>query len=195
MTFFTEGKYTKARFVESPNFDERPKGSVPEVVIIHSISLPPGEYGENFVEAFFCNQLNPKQHSYFEEIHDLTVSAHFFIRRDGECVQFVNANKRAWHAGVSECQGRECVNDFSIGVELEGWDEADDGFTETQYATLVELGTCLMQEYGIDAGQFYGHSDIAPGRKNDPGPNFDWKNFRKKLVDIQYSAVVKPNKC
>ena len=178
---FTEGRYAKARVIASPNFDERPEGSIPEVIIIHSISLPPGEYGENFVEQFFCNQLDPLQHPYFQQIQNLKVSAHFFIRRDGECIQFVNANKRAWHAGVSECQGRACVNDFSIGVELEGWDEATDGFTESQYCTLAELGRSLMQEYAIDTGQFYGHSDIAPGRKNDPGVYFDWRKFRKKI--------------
>ena len=181
-TLFNRGKYVNARFVPSPNFDDRPDGSVPEVIIIHSISLPPGEYGENFVEAFFCNQLDPEKHPYFQSIHDLTVSAHFFIRRDGECVQFVDTNKRAWHAGVSECQGRECVNDFSIGIELEGWDEADDGFTDAQYTVLTELCHSLMQEYTIATGQFYGHSDIAPSRKNDPGDYFDWEKFRKKLL-------------
>jgi len=176
-----KGLYASARFVPSPNYDERPNGSVPEVIIIHSISLPPGEYGENFVEEFFCNRIDPSQHPYFQKIYHLNVSAHFFIQRDGKCVQFVNANQRAWHAGVSVCQGRECVNDFSIGIELEGWDEADDGFTELQYNALSELGSHLVQEYAIDKGHFYGHSDIAPERKNDPGPYFDWKYFRSKL--------------
>lgn len=178
---FIEGIYKKARFIASQNFDERPNANVPEVVIIHSISLPPGEYGENFVEEFFCNQLDPMQHPYFQKIHRLMVSAHFFIRRDGECIQFVNAEKRAWHAGVSECQGRDCVNDFSIGIELEGWDEADDGFTQSQYLCLAELSLSLMHEYAINEAQFYGHNEIAPDRKNDPGPCFDWRYFRSKL--------------
>lgn len=181
MSTFNKGKYLNARFVSSPNYDERPQGSVPEVVIIHSISLPPGEYGANFVEDFFCNRLDQNRHPYFQDIHTLRVSAHFFIRRDGECVQFVDTDKRAWHAGVSECQGRECVNDFSIGIELEGWDEADDGFTQAQYSALARLSYDLMQEHAIKDDPFYGHSDIAPNRKNDPGPCFDWEFFRKKL--------------
>lgn len=181
MPTFDDGKYLNARFVASPNYDDRPQGSIPEVIIIHSISLPPGEYAEKFVEDFFCNRLDPNAHPYFQDIHKLKVSAHFFIRRDGECVQFVDTDKRAWHAGVSECQGRECVNDFSVGIELEGWDEGGDGFTQAQYDVLVKLSYELMQQYSIKDDQFYGHSDIAPDRKNDPGPCFDWGVFRKKM--------------
>ena len=176
------GQYVAARQVISPNFDARPNGMKPEVLIIHSISLPPGKYQSGHVEQFFCNQLDPNEHPYFADICHLTVSSHFFIRRDGEIVQFVNTNERAWHAGVSECLGRDTVNDFSIGIELEGWDEASDGFVDAQYLSLTKLSKILMQEYGIKPDHVYGHSDIAPGRKNDPGPYFDWEKLRSSLA-------------
>jgi len=174
---FKAGVYTPARFVASPNFDDRPEGEKPEVIIIHSISLPPGEYEKDYVECFFCNELDPNEHPYFKDICHLTVSSHFYIRRTGEVVQFVNTDKRAWHAGVSECLGRECVKDFSIGIELEGWDEADDGFSEEQYQQLNVLIDEIAQEYNIDKKNLYAHSDIAPGRKNDPGPYFRWEEI------------------
>jgi len=176
-----KGIFSKARLVESPNFDNRPKESKIEALIIHSISLPPGEYQSDYVERFFCNQLNPDEHPYFEEICHLNVSSHFFIKRDGEVVQFVNAEQRAWHAGKSFCLGRENVNDFSVGIELEGWDEAMDGFTDVQYAALISLSQSLIATYDVDVTAIFGHSDIAPGRKSDPGSYFDWRRYKLAL--------------
>lgn len=178
---FKSGLYEGARFVASPNFDARSAKSEPEVIIIHSISLPPGDYEQDYVERFFCNQLNPTEHPYFRKICHLRVSSHFFIRRDGELVQFVNTDHRAWHAGVSECLGKNCVNDFSIGIELEGWDEAIDGFADVQYHVLANLCSDLMKYYDIANENIYGHSDIAPGRKNDPGSYFDWQVLKQMI--------------
>lgn len=175
------GLLNTARWVASPNHDSRPNDAQAEVIIIHSISLPPGEYGTHFVEDLFCNRLDPQQHPYFAGIHELTVSAHFLIQRTGDILQFVNTQQRAWHAGVSQCLGRDCVNDFSIGIELEGWDEATDGFTTAQYQALTELCQQLMQYYSIERKHIFGHSDIAPGRKNDPGPYFDWQQLFSEL--------------
>lgn len=175
------GIFSHARFVESPNCDERPEGINIEALIIHSISLPPGEYESNYVERFFCNQLSPNEHPYFAAICHLTVSSHFFIKRNGDVVQFVNAEQRAWHAGESFCLGRDNVNDFSIGIELEGWDEASDGFTGIQYESLIDLSQTLMKEYAIKADNIYGHQEIAPGRKNDPGSYFDWQRYKSAL--------------
>lgn len=164
-----------ARYVPSPNCDEREAGFEPEAIIIHCISLPPGEYGGDQVIDFFTNQLDHSAHEYFAEITHLTVSAHFFIRRDGELVQFVPADKRAWHAGESYCLGKPKVNNFSIGIELEGLDTDEDGFTSAQYQQLNSLLVCLQQHYPkIEARNIFAHSDIAPGRKPDPGPYFDW---------------------
>ena len=176
-----KGVFSKARVVQSPNFDDRPEGARVEALIIHSISLPPGEYQTDCVERFFCNQLHSDEHPYFEDICHLTVSSHFFIKRDGEVVQFVNTEQRAWHAGESFCLGRENANDFSVGIELEGWDEGTDGFTDTQYAALISLCQSLMATYGISVNAIFGHSDIAPGRKNDPGAHFDWQRFKSAL--------------
>jgi AmpD protein len=156
--------------VPSPNCDVRPPGEIITLVVVHNISLPPGEFGGPGVEALFTNQLDPAAHPYFEKIKDLRVSAHFFIRRDGHLMQFVPCALRAWHAGVSSWQGRERCNDYSIGIELEGTDEAP--FTEAQYVSLNQLLSVLRQAYPIAA--VAGHSDIAPGRKTDPGPCFDW---------------------
>lgn len=163
--------------VASPNFDERPQGVEPEVIIIHAISLPPGRYGGNFIEALFCNHLDYRAHPYFEGLKGLQVSAHFLIRRDGTMVQFVPVEKRAWHAGVSMCLGRERVNDFSIGIELEGCDE--DQFEQVQYDSLDRLIEALIGTYPqISRSRIYGHSEIAPDRKTDPGPNFEWSKVR-----------------
>ncbi len=159
-----------ARRVESPNQDARPAGMSVELVVIHNISLPPGEFGGPGVEQLFGNRLDPAEHPYYAGIHRLRVSAHFFIRRDGELVQFVPCGQRAWHAGVSSWRGRECCNDFSIGVELEGTD--DSSFSDAQYAVLNGLLRVLRSAHPIAA--VVGHSDIAPGRKTDPGPGFDW---------------------
>ena len=157
----------------SPNWDERPIEMEPEVIIIHAISLPPGQYGGGEIEALFCNTLVCEAHPYFDGLRELKVSAHFLIRRDGETIQFVPTIKRAWHAGESYCIGRENVNDFSIGIELEGCD--GDIFEDAQYLSLNELIECLQSEYPqLSRQRLFGHSDIAPGRKSDPGPFFDW---------------------
>jgi len=177
---FAEG----AQFIASPNFDDRPQvqpgtepslGSAPEIslIVIHNISLPPGQYGGNGIIELFTNQLNPDEHPYYAEIHSFKVSAHFLIRRDGSLLQFVSCLNRAWHAGVSNWQGRERCNDFSVGIELEGSDF--EGFEAAQYQTLNHLIAAIAKAYPIQA--IVGHSDIAPGRKTDPGPYFDWKKI------------------
>lgn len=167
-----------ARRVPSPNFDERPGSEAPSLVVIHAISLPPDEFGGPGVEQLFTNRLNPDEHPYYAGIHQLRVSAHFFIRRDGEIVQFVPAGERAWHAGVSTWHGRERCNDFSIGIELEGCDSLP--FEPCQYERLAELLKVLQARYPISG--ITGHSDIAPGRKTDPGPCFDWALLDRLLA-------------
>lgn len=169
-----EGWLTGARRVPSPNQDARPPGESVRLLVIHNISLPPGEFGGPGVEHLFTNRLDPGAHPYFATIKDLRVSAHFFIRRDGELVQFVSCGARAWHAGASNWHGRERCNDFSIGIELEGTD--DQPFTEAQYQALVELVKLLEKAYPVE--DVAGHSEIAPGRKTDPGPYFDWARLR-----------------
>jgi AmpD protein len=158
------------RFVPSPNHDERPDGAQVSLLVIHAISLPPGEFWGHGVEALFTNTLKPDDHPYYREIEGLKVSAHFFIRRSGELIQFVPCDLRAWHAGASSWQGQERCNDFSIGVELEGCDELP--FEAAQYVMLNRLIAALKHRYPITA--IVGHSDIAPGRKTDPGRCFDW---------------------
>lgn len=165
-----DGVLNEATFIASPNFDARPDGAEVTLIVIHNISLPPGQYGGNGIVELFTNQLDPAAHPYYAEIHTLKVSSHFLIRRDGSVLQFVPCGLRAWHAGVSNWQGQERCNDFSVGIELEGCDT--DTFTEAQYARLKQLIAALKQRYPI-AG-IAGHSDIAPGRKTDPGPGFDW---------------------
>ena len=165
------------RYIPSPNCDPRPDGMAPEVLIIHSISLPPGEFGGPGIEQLFCNRLDPQEHPYYQEIKDLQVSAHLLIRRGGEVIQFVPLHLRAWHAGQSGCEGRTRVNDFSIGIELEGTE--DQPFESAQYQTLADLTRAIMQIYpAITPERVYGHADIAPGRKADPGPFFDWQRYR-----------------
>lgn len=161
-------------FVASPNFDERPEGAKVEVVVIHNISLPPGEYGGPYIEDLFLNRLHPGAHPYFAGISHLKVSSHYLVRRNGDVVQFVDTEKRAWHAGVSSWQGREKVNDFSVGIEVEGSDY--EPFEEAQYDALNKLLADLTKRYG--PLPLTGHSDIAPGRKTDPGPHFDWSRVR-----------------
>lgn len=174
------GISSSARFVESPNQDARPAGCEPEALIIHSISLPPGNYEGCAVEEFFCNRLDADAHPYFGEICALKVSAHFLIRRDGELLQFVPTVSRAWHAGESSCMGRTAVNDFSIGIELEGLDS--DGYMDAQYRVLIALTRALFERHPrLDKAHLYGHSDIAPGRKLDPGPQFDWDLYRAAI--------------
>ena len=169
------GLLAGARQIPSPNFDERTPGMPIELIVIHNISLPPGEFGGNGVVELFTNCLDPEQHPYYREIHQLRVSSHFFIRRDGGLIQFVPCLKRAWHAGISYWQGRERCNDFSIGIELEGDDSSP--FEEAQYVTLAQLLDALRTAYPIVG--ITGHSDIAPGRKTDPGPFFDWDKVKR----------------
>jgi AmpD protein len=166
------------RFVFSPNFDERPAGCEINLLVIHNISLPPDEFESNGVIELFTNRLDPETHPYYETLLGLKVSTHFFIRRDGELIQFVPCEKRAWHAGESCWKGRSRCNDFSIGIELEGSDTAP--FTDPQYEALVALTRVLQQTYPII--DVAGHSDIAPGRKTDPGPYFDWVRYRTALT-------------
>jgi AmpD protein len=161
---------TTARQRPSSNCDARPEGEAVTLLVVHNISLPPGQFGGAGVEDLFLNRLDTAAHPFFETIKDLRVSAHFFIRRDGELIQFVSCDQRAWHAGVSAWKGRERCNDFSVGVELEGTD--DRTFEPAQYARLIELLGQLRMRYPI--ADVAGHSDIAPGRKTDPGPCFDW---------------------
>lgn len=168
-----------ARRVVSPNQDERPAGTVVRLIVVHSISLPPGQFGGEAIEQFFTNRLDPAGHPYFREVHSLRVSAHFLIRRDGELAQFVATSKRAWHAGVSCWHGRERCNDFAIGIELEGDD--DQAFTDVQYERLGKLVRMLRRYYPIEA--VVGHADIAPGRKTDPGPCFDWRRLATSIND------------
>jgi AmpD protein len=170
----SDGIYQDAQFIASPNFDERPDTPV-TLIVIHNISLPPGEYGSNDIIDLFSNRLDPQAHPYFSEIHHLRVSSHFLIRRDGSLIQFVSCLKRAWHAGQSNWQGRERCNDFSVGVELEGSDH--EAFKDAQYLRLNQLLEALKTAYPIEA--ITGHSDIAPGRKTDPGPYFDWSRIIK----------------
>ncbi|WP_421682361.1 1,6-anhydro-N-acetylmuramyl-L-alanine amidase AmpD [Stutzerimonas urumqiensis] len=159
----------------SPNFNARPDGEI-SLLVIHNISLPPGQFGTGKVNELFLNRLDPAEHPYFAQIAGLTVSAHFLIERDGHVVQFVSCLDRAWHAGASTFCGREGCNDFSIGIELEGTDEQP--FTAVQYDRLITLARALRQAYpAISADRVCGHSDIAPGRKTDPGPAFDWSRL------------------
>jgi AmpD protein len=165
-----QGWLEGARRIPSPNSDPRPEGMAVELVVIHNISLPPGEFGGPGVEQLFTNRLDPAAHPYYSGIAHLRVSAHFFIRRDGELIQFVPCGLRAWHAGASQWRGRERCNDYSLGIELEGTD--DRPFTDAQYQMLNRLLAVLKAAYPI--ADVTGHSDIAPGRKTDPGPSFDW---------------------
>lgn len=168
-----DGWIPAARRVPSPNFDARPDGMPVDVVVLHNISLPPGQFGTGDIEAFFQNRLDATRHPFFETIRDVRVSAHFLIARTGELVQFVACTQRAWHAGQSEYCGRQRCNDFSIGIEIEGAD--DQPFTPAQYDTAATLVRTLRAAYPIQG--IAGHSDIAPGRKTDPGPHFDWDRF------------------
>jgi N-acetyl-anhydromuramoyl-L-alanine amidase len=159
--------------VESPNQDERAEGEPPWLVVVHNISLPPGTFGGRAIDALFTNTLDPDAHPYFRDVAALRVSAHFVIGRDGALVQFVSCERRAWHAGVSSFEGRTRCNDFSIGIELEGDDVTP--FEDAQYACLTALVDALAARYPIAA--IAGHSDVAPGRKTDPGPCFDWSRL------------------
>lgn len=172
-----EGPRSSVLWLPSPNFDERPVGTQIELLVIHAISLPPGEFDGHGIEDLFLNRLDASAHPYYAGVAHLKVSAHFLIRRDGALVQFGSCSKRAWHAGVSSWQGRARCNDFSIGIELEGSDDAP--FAPAQYDTLVALTRALRAAYPIV--DIVGHSDIAPGRKTDPGAFFDWSLYRERL--------------
>ncbi|MES2205809.1 MAG: 1,6-anhydro-N-acetylmuramyl-L-alanine amidase AmpD [Pseudomonadota bacterium] len=162
----------------SPNYDERPLNVYPKILVVHAISLPPDHFGGRDIDALFTNTLNPAAHPYYESIAHLKVSAHFLIRRDGELMQYVSTAHRAWHAGVSCWNGIEKCNDFSIGVELEGCDTI--AFEKLQYPILVQLTRALWRHYPLE--EIVGHEHIAPGRKTDPGPYFDWDYYRKLLA-------------
>lgn len=175
-----QGWIDEARKVASPHFNARPDNEAPSLLVIHNISLPPGEFGGPWIDALFTGTLDPEAHPYFADIHQLRVAAHCLIRRDGEVVQYVPFDQRAWHAGVSCYQGRENCNDFSVGIELEGTDEIP--YTDAQYQSLVRVAQLLMQHYPLSLTSITGHSDIAPVRKTDPGPAFDWQRFRQQLT-------------
>ena len=177
LTVDAQGKCVEAVWVPSPNCDARPENARVELIVIHAISLPPGEFGGPWIDALFQNRLDPRAHDYFREIAGLEVSAHFLIRRDGELRQYVSTDERAWHAGVSCWNGRSRCNDFSIGIELEGADDVP--FAEPQYETLTALTRALFARYGILA--LAGHSEVAPGRKTDPGPWFEWARYRASI--------------
>jgi len=160
--------------------DERPAGAAPTLIVVHGISLPPGQFGGPWIDRLFTGTLPWDAHPYFRQIEGLRASAHALIRRDGQIVQYVPFQLRAWHAGKSEFQGRSACNDFSIGIELEGTDEAP--YTPAQYASLSALAAALLRTYrSLSEAAIVGHSDIAPGRKTDPGPSFDWAAFRARL--------------
>ena len=176
------GYLSGVQFISSPNCDERPPGNKISLLVIHNISMPPDVFAGNGVIELFTNQLNSDV-SYYETIRDLRVSAHFFVRRNGGIIQFVPCGKRAWHAGESCWNGRTCCNDFSIGVEMEGSDTVP--FTDSQYVALVALTIELSKVYPIT--DITGHSDIAPKRKTDPGPYFDWNQYKKALLIAKQS--------
>ena len=167
-------------FVASPNCDDRPDPEDINLIVVHGISLPPGQFDGPCVEQFFTNRLDPQTDPFFDEIKEMHVSAHLFIRRNGEIIQFVPFDKRAWHAGQSCYADRECCNDFSIGIEMEGTDES--GYTSDQYTQLAAVIEALLDAYpGITRDRIVGHCDIAPGRKTDPGPSFDWAKLSHVL--------------
>ncbi len=173
----SNGLLSGARYIPSPNCDARPDNCEANLIVIHNISLPPDAFGGPGVIELFTNRLDPSAHPYYATIQGLRVSAHFFIRRDGELIQFVPCTQRAWHAGASSWRGRERCNDFSIGIELEGSDTTP--FTEAQYARLLRLIPALKAAYPVIG--ITGHADIAPGRKTDPGPYFDWARLSAVL--------------
>lgn len=170
----------KAEKILSPNHDERPNSEDISLIVIHCISLPPGEFDTPHIEQLFTNQLNPEEHPYFAEIHQLQVSCHVLINRSGKITQYVAFDKRAWHAGQSEYCGRNRCNDFSIGIELEGTETTS--YTDIQYQQLASLIHSLINHYPqLNEQRITGHCDIAPERKTDPGGSFDWQKFRELL--------------
>lgn len=177
MNIDNEGWCVEAIRLESPNQNERPEHLAIDLLVIHNITLPPGEFGGPYIGDLFLNRLDCDKHPFFDQLRSLKVSSHFFIRRDGTLIQFVSADKRAWHAGISSYRGRSGCNDFSIGVEIEGTDFVP--FEQQQYDTLVSLTAALCRRYPLEA--VTGHQHIAPERKTDPGPFFDWKKYQQLL--------------
>ncbi|MRX27402.1 1,6-anhydro-N-acetylmuramyl-L-alanine amidase AmpD [Kangiella sp. HZ709] len=170
----------EAKQIASPHFDERQDEADISLLVIHNISLPPNQFGGPYIEDFFQGKLNSKLHPYFETISDLRVSSHLLVKRDGQIVQFVPFNQRAWHAGISTFEGREACNDFSIGIELEGADDLP--FTQEQYNQLVIITNALITAYPLlTKDRIAGHSDIAPGRKTDPGHYFQWSYYLDQI--------------
>jgi AmpD protein len=183
------GLLAGARQVLSPHFDARPAGVLPELLVVHGISLPPGEFGGPWIDRLFTGTLPWDEHPYFKQIEGLRASAHALIRRDGAIVQYVPFGERAWHAGQSAWHGRSGCNDFSIGVELEGSD--DTPYTDAQYEALAALSAALLAAYpSLSVQAIAGHSDVAPGRKTDPGPSFEWARFRQ-LLDQRLRATAR----
>ena len=182
------GWYGYARRLESPNFGPRPAGVAIDLIVVHSISLPPGEYGGQQVQQLFTNTLDWDAHPYFKQIEGMQVSSHFYIRRNGELWQFVGCDDRAWHAGQSCYRGRDNCNDDSIGIELEGLEGS--AFEPAQYETLADLCAAIAQHYPI--AHVAGHEHIAPGRKHDPGAGFEWKTLQNALgwAPARFPAVV-----
>ncbi len=175
-----DGVLESAEQIPSPNCNERPNVADISLLVIHNISLPPGQFGGGEIAQFFCNQLDCDAHPYFDQLRDMKVSAHLLIARDGGVIQFVNFNRRAWHAGESVFAGRPACNDYSIGIELEGVD--DHPYARQQYQTLIGVTRGIQTAYPkITNDRITGHSDIAPGRKTDPGPAFDWSFYRDQL--------------
>jgi N-acetyl-anhydromuramoyl-L-alanine amidase len=173
--------------VPSPNCDDRPDGCAVALIVVHGISLPPGEFGGDAITRLFTNRLDASEHPYFATIADLRVSAHFLIRRDGALLQFVACARRAWHAGTSSWQGRDRCNDYSVGIELEGTDTLP--YSRAQYAALARLVRVLRRRYPI--GDVVGHSDVAPGRKTDPGPAFEWDRLARLLAPRRRATGLK----
>ena len=181
MLTLTQHRIDQAQWCPSPNYNDRPDPADISLLVIHNISLPPGQFGGPYIEDLFLNRLDPEQHPYFQDISQLTVSSHFLIRRDGSVLQFVTCDKRAWHAGVSSFGGRQNCNDFSLGIELEGADDV--AYEAAQYDVLIAVTALLQQHYpAITDDRITGHENIAPGRKTDPGPAFDWDGYRRRLL-------------
>jgi len=177
------GLISEAHVIASPNCDARPADCAPNLIVVHGISLPPGEFGGPWIDMLFTNKLPAGAHPYFATIADVRVSAHFLIRRDGKLIQYVPIDRRAWHAGDSYHAGRSCCNDFSIGIELEGDDSTP--YEKAQYDCLAELIKSLRSQVdSLAAAEIVGHSDIAPGRKTDPGESFDWPALHERLAVV-----------
>lgn len=175
------GRINKIKFIHSAHHDDRSDPNDISLLVIHNISLPPNQFGDGYVEQFFTGNLPRSAHPFFEQIHEMRVSAHLFINREGQVIQFVPFDKRAWHAGVSSYQGRKKCNDYSIGIEMEGADHIP--YADKQYESLLAVTRLIMHTYPkISLASIVGHQDIAPGRKTDPGMSFDWARYRSQLI-------------